>query len=81
MKEQVDGRHGNDDTVVCAGLLEVAHDAVALRRGSVNRYQIVVVQVHSPGADFGEGGDNLGWREGGADRVPEGIASPVPQSP
>ncbi len=63
------------------GLLELAHDAVALGGRGVDRDQVVVVQVDAPGADFAQHGRDVVGRHGGAHGVAEGIAAAVAQRP
>jgi hypothetical protein len=50
--KQIDGRHGNCDIVLCAGLLELTNNSISLGLLGVDRDQVVVVQVHTPGAGF-----------------------------
>src|ERR1700730_14617042 len=52
MKEERHCRHGNHDPVGVAGLLEPADYAIAVSGRGIDRNQIVVVQVHAPGAHF-----------------------------
>ena len=81
MKEQVHGRHGNDNAGLLTGFFELADDAVTLGRGGVNRNQVVVVQVDAPGADLAQHGRDLVGRHGAAYGVAKGVATAVAQSP
>ena len=50
MEEQVHSRHGDDDVIPLAGLFEIAHNLVALRRRCIDRNQVVVMEIHAPRA-------------------------------
>ena len=81
MEEKGNGGHGDDEAGLFAGLLEVAHDSIALGGSGVDRDQVVVVQVHSPGAYFGQHVDNFDGGNRGANEVPERVAAAVADGP
>ncbi len=78
MKEQIHRGHGHDNSVFLAGLFELADNAVALGRSRVDGYQVVVVQVHAPGANFAQHLDDLVGRQGGAHGFAERVTAAVP---
>src|SRR5215470_7786158 len=67
--------------MVLASLLELLDDLVAFRRRGVDRHQIVVVEVHAPGADLGQGRNDPGGSNGGAHGITERIAATISQRP
>src|SRR6185437_4689716 len=81
MEEERYSRHGHNDVVFFAGLLEVAHNLVMFRRSRVNWNQVVVVQVDAPRAYFSEQIDKLRRGEQGTDEVAEGITSAIADGP
>ena len=56
-------------------------DAIALGGRRVDGHQIVVVQVHAPGADLGEQLHGVDRRQGGTDFGAERIAAAVGDGP
>ena len=79
--EQVRGDHGHDEAVVAARLPELAHDAVALGRGRVDGHEVVVVEVHAPGADLAEQRYELDRGQPRPDRLAERVAAGVADRP
>src|SRR5581483_2233786 len=72
--------HWDDNAVFRARLLELADNAVAFGRCCINRNQIVVVQIYSPCADFGQHGNDLTGTGNRADKIPKWVTSPVANS-
>ena len=77
IEEQAHRRHRHDDAVAVAGLLELLDDAIALGGRRVDGHQVVVVQVHAPGADIGQQLHGVDRRQGGTDFGAERIAAAV----
>ena len=67
--------------MLLAGGLEFANDAVAVGRGGINRHQVVVVKVDSPGADLGQHGHDVVGRDRRTDGLAKRIAAAVAQGP
>jgi hypothetical protein len=64
-----------------AGLLELLDDAIALGGRRVDGHQVVVVQVHAPGADIGQQLHGVDRRQDGTDFGAERIAAAVGDGP
>ena len=64
-----------------AGLLELAHYAIALGWRGIDRYQIVVVQVHAPGAHLGQQRNNVSGRNFRPGGIAKGIAPGITDGP
>jgi len=61
--EEIGGGHRHDQSGVDQGLLEVCNDAIALRRGGVDRHQVIVMEVDAVSARFGQQVNDLDGRE------------------
>ena len=81
IEEQVDGGHRHDEAMRPAGLLELADDVVAFGGGGIDRHEVVVVQVHAPGARLGQQRDRIVRRQRLAHRVAEGISTAIADRP
>ena len=57
--------------------LELADDAIALGGRGVDRHEIVVVQVHAPGADLGEHAHGVDRGKSRTHRIAERIAAAI----
>jgi hypothetical protein len=67
--------------VLAAGVLERLHDPIAFGSRRIDRYEIVVVQVHAPRADVAEQRHRLGRRQRGPHDVAKRVATPVAHCP
>jgi hypothetical protein len=79
--EQIRGGHGHGHARGVESFAEVADEAIALGGGGIDRHQVVVVKVHSPGADLGEAmhsNDRIQWR---SNELAEWIASSIADRP
>src|SRR5260370_36966885 len=81
MEEKGNRGHGYDQAGLFAGLLEVANDCIALVRCGVDGDEVVVVEIHSPGAYFRQHVDNFDGRNRRAHEVPKKIAAAGAYSP
>src|SRR5262252_9122513 len=81
MKSQIDRSHGHMDAVVFAGLLEPPHNAVPLLWCGVNGHQVVIMQIHTPGANLTEHRHNVHGRNDRTYEVAERIATAVSDCP
>src|SRR5207253_5339062 len=81
IEEQVDGGHRHDDAVALARAGEILHDAIPVGRRRVDRDEIVVVQIHAPGAHVGQHRDRIVGRKWRAHGVSERIASSIADGP
>src|ERR1700685_4347810 len=81
MKEKIDGCHRHDKTVFFAGFRKIPPDLVAFPRRRVNRYQVVIVQVHAPRANFPEHSHDLYGRDWWTNKIAEGITSAIAKGP
>ena len=81
VEEQIHRGHGNHESSFFAGPLEVANDGIAFGGSGVDWNQVVVVEVHSPGAYLGQHLDNFGGRNQRADEVAKRVATAATNSP
>src|SRR5258708_38054978 len=81
MEEKGNRGHGYDQAGLFAGLLEVANDCIALVGCGVDGDQVVVVEIHSPGAYFRQHVDNFDGRNRRAHEIPKKVAAAVAYSP
>ena len=79
--EQVRRRHRHGHAVRVERALEVADDAVALGRRRVDRDEVVVVEVHAPGAQLAEPLNRCHRVERRPDELAERIAAAVADGP
>src|SRR4029077_6335269 len=79
--KQIDGSHGEWDFVIGTRSPEFTNNSVSLGGLCVDRDEIVVVQVHSPGSNLPEQCNNIQRGDGGANRISKGVAPTVADSP
>src|SRR5690348_3427611 len=81
IEEGIHGRHGHNNVMALARLLETCHNAVALPRGCVNRHQVIVMQIHAPSANLREESYDVVGRKRISYKIPERIAAAISHSP
>jgi len=81
MEEKRNRSHGHDQAGLFAGLLEVANDCIALVGCGVDGDEVIVVEIHSPGAYFRQHVDNFDGSNRRADKVAKRIAAAVAYGP
>ena len=67
--------------MVVQGLLEVAHDAIALAGRGTTRHQVLVVEIHTVRAQLGELLDDVRRGHRAAGRLPERVPSGISNGP
>src|SRR5438552_13191773 len=81
VREKVGCRHGHDHARGVERVLELGYDALALPQRGIKRHEVVVVEVHAPGAKLGQLlHDARGWK-GRTRKVAKRIAPAVTHGP
>ena len=81
IEKEIHGCHRHHDAVVPAGADEVLDDAIAIGRRCIDRYQVVVVEVHAPRARLRQHRHRIGGRQRWAHNVAERVAAPISDRP
>ncbi len=79
--EEVGGGHRHDNARIVEGLFEIGHNFVPLGRGGVDRNQVIVVEIHAPGANLGQHVDDTDRRERFSHRLAKGITANIANGP
>src|SRR4029077_14445122 len=81
MREKRNCRHGDDESMLLAGFLELANNGIPFGAVCVDWHQVIVVKVDAPSADFSEHGDDVDRRNKRTNKIAKRIAPTVPNGP
>ena len=81
MEKKRDGGHRHNNSVLRTRFLEIANGLVAFLWRRIDGNQIVVVQIHSPGANLGQHRNDFCWGDDGSHEIAEWIAATISHGP